>query len=336
MKNINLFENQLFELTKHHYKKSFEYKKIIDALNLKNFKNRMDSIPFLPAKLFKEINLKSISDSQVFKVLSSSGTSDGRPSKIFLDKSNAMAQTKALNDIMSDLLGKTRIPMLIIDRKPNIVDRSNFNAKTAAILGFSIFGRNHCYLLKENNEIDYDSLNQFLKNFSQNKFLIFGFTSYVYEQLIKNLNNKKIKFDFKNGVLLHGGGWKKMKDIKVTNKIYKEKFFKKFHLKKIINYYGLIEQTGSIFLECEMCEKLVTSRYSNLIIRGRNFEILPSGEKGYIQVLSILPKSYPGHSILTEDIGEIVENDCSLCKEKKNFLVHGRAEKSEIRGCSDI
>jgi hypothetical protein len=35
-------------------------------------------------------------------------------------------------------------------------------------------------------------------------------------------------------------------------------------------------------------------------------------------------------------MGEIVENDCNLCSGKKKFLVHGRAEKSEIRGCSDV
>ena len=57
---------------------------------------------------------------------------------------------------------------------------------------------------------------------------------------------------------------------------------------------------------------------------------------GFIQLLSLLPKSYPGHSILTEDMGEIIENNCNLCFGKKKFLVHGRAEKSEIRGCSDV
>ena len=55
-----------------------------------------------------------------------------------------------------------------------------------------------------------------------------------------------------------------------------------------------------------------------------------------IQVISLLPKSYPGHSILTEDIGEIVKNNCDVCFGKKQFIVHGRATKSELRGCSDI
>ena len=42
-------------------------------------------------------------------------------------------------------------------------------------------------------------------------------------------------------------------------------------------------------------------------------------------------------SILTEDIGEIVDNrNCECNSRGKSFLVHGRALQSEIRGCSDI
>ena len=53
-------------------------------------------------------------------------------------------------------------------------------------------------------------------------------------------------------------------------------------------------------------------------------------------LFSLLPTSYPGHNILTEDIGEIVkDNNCDCGPKGKRFLVHGRAKQSEIRGCSD-
>ena len=64
--------------------------------------------------------------------------------------------------------------------------------------------------------------------------------------------------------------------------------------------------------------------------------VLPSGKIGFIQLISILPKSYPGHVILTEDLGEIVENNCSCKNMGKRFKVIGRAKRSEIRGCSNI
>ena len=39
---------------------------------------------------------------------------------------------------MSKLLGKERLPMLILDKKPEFKNKNNFNAKIAAIIGFSI------------------------------------------------------------------------------------------------------------------------------------------------------------------------------------------------------
>jgi hypothetical protein len=55
-----------------------------------------------------------------------------------------------------------------------------------------------------------------------------------------------------------------------------------------------------------------------------------------IQTFSILPRSYPGNSLLTEDIGVIVgEDDCSCGRNGKYFLVEGRLPTAELRGCSD-
>jgi hypothetical protein len=52
--------------------------------------------------------------------------------------------------------------------------------------------------------------------------------------------------------------------------------------------------------------------------------------------LSLLPHSYPGHSILTEDIGKLVGVDTCPCGRKgKYFKIFGRIKNAEIRGCSD-
>ena len=59
-------------------------------------------------------------------------------------------------------------------------------------------------------------------------------------------------------------------------------------------------------------------------------------ETGLVQLKSLLPISYPGHNILTEDIGIIYGIDNCKCKRKgKIFKILGRLSKSEIRGCSD-
>ena len=329
------FLKKINELNNFHYKNSNQFRKIIDLIYpLKKIEN-LEEIPFIPAKLFKELELKSVPKNKVFKILNSSGTSSGKPSKIYLDKDNARSQTLVLNKLVSKIIGKKRLPMLIVDEKKIIQDHTKFDAKTAAIIGFSMFGSKHQYLVK-NNSIDYKNLNIFLEKFGKKKFLIFGFTSLVYEQLMNKLNTKKLKSFFNNGILIHGGGWKKMEKIKVSNEIFKSKLKKKLKINSIFNYYGLIEQTGSIFFECNGCGCFTPSEYSEVLIRDKNFKVLSKNKKGFIQLLSILPKSYPGHSILTEDIGQLINNSCKICKTTKKFKVYGRAEQSEIRGCSDV
>ena len=164
------FLRNIAKLTKFHINKSKKYKKILNFLKFNKKIIKIEDVPFKPSRLFKEIELKSIPNSMIFKTLTSSGTSTGQLSKIYLDKENAVNQIKALNKIMFSILGSKRLPMLIIDRDPKVEDRSTFNAKSAAIYGFSLFGRSHTFLLNKNNEINYDLLNKFIKKFGDKKF----------------------------------------------------------------------------------------------------------------------------------------------------------------------
>ena len=106
--------------------------------------------------------------------------------------------------------------------------------------------------------------------------------------------------------------------------------------KRIHNFYGMVEQVGSIFMECEE-GYLHAPNFSDLLIRDfKNWECLPINQTGVIQTLSILPHSYPGHSLLTEDIGLIHGiDDCSCGRKGSYFTIDGRIPRAELRGCSD-
>ena len=336
-KKSDFFNKKILCLTNHHYKNSPIYRLLINKFNFK-FKNKhkLESFPYLPSTLFKELDLISVPNNNIVKTLFSSGTSGAGRSKIFLDKTNSLNQIKTLKSIMTKFLGNERLPMLIIDKDPLSNIKDNFTARSAAIYGFSIFGKKYTYLLNKNNEIDYNLLNNFLEKFHKEKFLVFGFTSFIYENLIIKINSKKLKFKMNNALLLHGGGWKKMKEKKISNKIFKEKLFNKFKIKNVQNYYGLVEQTGSIFVECQNCNSFITSVYSDVLIRDNNFKVVKDGLKGLIQLFSLVPSSYPGHNIITEDIGAIIEKKINCKINAKHFVVYGRSTKSEIRGCSDV
>jgi phenylacetate-coenzyme A ligase PaaK-like adenylate-forming protein len=339
MKNKErFFFKAMFDLTKLHYLNCKSYKKILDGLAYK-FKNKfyLSELPYLPIRVFKNNKLLSVAKKNIIKILRSSGTTGISTSKIYLDRINSYNQIKTLNKIVKSTLGNDRLPMLIIDKKFSLNNDNEINARIAAINGFGIFGKNHTYLLNDKEEINYKEFKTFIKKYGSSKFLIFGFTSVVYENLIRKFDIKKNHYNLSNGIILHGGGWKKLEQIKISNDKFKSILFKKFNIKNVVNYYGLIEQTGSIFLECSKCSRFVTSEFSNIIIRDKNLEVCKNNESGMIQTMSLLPTSYPGHNILTEDIGEIKDQDnCPCGKKGKYFLVHGRIKEAEVRGCSNV
>ena len=191
--NKNNFNKSIFDLTNFHYNNSLIYKSLIKKLDFKFDKfSKLEDFPFLPITLFKDLELLSVPQNKIIKILLSSGTSGTGRSKIFLDKENSINQVKTLQSIMSGFLGRKRHPMLIIDKNPKLNNRDNLSARSAAIYGFSIFGKNYTYLLNEKGEINYNILNDFLKKFNKEKFLIFGFTSFIYENLIEKLDIKRI------------------------------------------------------------------------------------------------------------------------------------------------
>lgn len=332
------FDSSLLKLIKFHYKNSNNYKKILDGLKYKKNNIKISNIPALPVSLFKKFDFYSVNISNIIKILRSSGTSNSIPSKIFLDKFNSKNQTWVLSKIVEKILGNKRLPMLVIDQDPKGVSRTSYNARVAAINGFSIFGRNITYLLNDKNKVDNKKLNSFLNKFADEKFLIFGFTNLIFKNLIDTKLKNFKNLNLKNGIIIHGGGWKKLEEKSMSNDIFKKKLKSIYNISKIYNYYGLIEQTGSIFIECPKCSCFRCSIYSDIFIRDSNLKIINENKKkGFLQVMSLLPTSYPGNSLLTEDIAELRNDIKCICDNGgKKFTIHGRAKNSEIRGCANI
>lgn len=122
----------------------------------------------------------------------------------------------------------------------------------------------------------------------------------------------------------------------VSKEEFKKRIRKMCGISRIYNYYGMAEQTGSIFMECEYGH-LHCSDYSAVLFRrAEDFSMCEVGETGLIQVMSLLPKSYPGHNLITEDTGWLLGlDDCPCGRKGEYFEVLGRAQNAEIRGCSD-
>lgn len=333
-----VMRRELLKLTEHHRAACPDYSQILKTLDFHaDACETIADLPFIPVRLFKEYELRSVAKEDVAKTMTSSGTSGQQVSKIFLDRENVRRQTKTLASIITDFIGKQRLPLMLLDTEQIKRDRSMFSARGAGIIGFTTFGHDVRYALDADMALDIPGVTAFLKKHRGETILLFGYTYMIWEFIVRALEEAGETLPIEKGILFHIGGWKKLKDQAVDTQTFNSRLNAVLGGNvSIYNYYGMAEQLGSVFVECEHGH-MHCSNYSDILIRNpMDFSSLERGRRGLIELLSLLPISYPGHILLTEDEGEILgEDDCPCGRKGKYFKIHGRIKGAEIRGCSD-
>jgi hypothetical protein len=329
----------LRELTELHASRCLPYRNVLDRVfggadQLRI--ERLEDVPFLPVTLFKSHALSSVPESEVVKVLTSSGTTGQEPSRIYLDAETASVQSAVLVKVAQRFLGKDRLPMVILDHAGVVRDRRSFSARGAGILGMAQFGHRPFYALREDMSLDLDGFRAYLEGVAGRKVLLFGFTFMVWQHLVQVLERAGERLDIPGGILVHSGGWKKLQEAAVDPGAFRERVQAATGVEQVINFYGMVEQVGGVYFENPL-HYLQAPIYSEVIVRDPvTLEPLPDGQPGLVQVLSCLPTSYPGHSLLTEDLGVIRGVDPEgTGMGGRCFEILGRVPKAELRGCSD-
>jgi hypothetical protein len=326
---------ELRQLVNWHRERCAMYGRIVDALfpDAASAKS-LEELPYLPASLFKTHRLQSVPDDGIRLWLRSSGTSGQTPSQIAVDDVTARRQARALVASMKPAVGGRRLPLLIADSE-NVLQRgSAFNARAAGILGFLSLGHDPLFALDEAGALREDAVRAFLDRHARAPFLVFGFTWLVWSRMFSELERKRLRLD--GGILVHGGGWKKLAHEAVGPAEFRRRALESIGLERVHSYYGMVEQMGTAYLEGED-GLLYAPPFADVVIRDPvSLRALPPGEVGLVQTLSLVPTSYPGHSILTEDLGRVVSIDAGAGgRLGKAIEVLGRAPQVEIRGCSD-
>lgn len=331
------YTGQLEALTQYHYCRCLPYRRMLDALGYgPGQAAHYGELPWLPVGLFKELALSSLGEDADYKIGQSSGTTGQAAARVILDGETRALQQQALAAIGGTVLGTSRLPMLVVERPSILKGGRAFSAKVAGIRGFSLFGRHRTFALGEAGFLDREAVEGFLDRFGGSPFLVYGFTSQVWKHLYLEPEEWGWQPDLSQGILIHGGGWKKMQDQSVSREAFKKGLKERCGISRVHDYYGMAEQTGSIFLECEEGH-LHCSDYSAVLFRRtEDFSLCGPGEKGLVQVMSLLPRSYPGHNLLTGDEGFLLGvDDCPCGRKGTYFTVTGRVPDIQARGCSD-
>lgn len=318
---------QLNALSNHHQRHCIPYKHLWRSFGWSDRPaESLEEVPYLPVGVFKRRVLTSVGAEEMYRTLVSSGTTSQGRSQVVLDRATAQRQAKALTHIMCDFLGDQRLPMLVIDGKESAITEG-FSARQAGTLGMSLLGHSHSYV----HDMEMHELAKWVLEHAEKSIFVFGFTHLVW-QFLQRLPANELHLP--NGILVHGGGWKKLQEQEVSRERFDVELFQKLGIKRCHNYYGMVEQAGSIFMGCEH-GRLHCPAFAEVIFRDPKTWL--GSNRGVIQVLSALPTSYPGHSLLTEDLGRLLGiDDCPCGRKGRSFEVLGRVPRAEMRGCSNV
>jgi hypothetical protein len=333
------FADAMNALTRHHQRQCLPYRNLLATLGFQPGDGVDPSIlPFLGAGIFRDTAMVSVPIGDVRRTLTSSGTT-GRPlAQIHLDLTTSARQMLALNLVVTAFTGHERLPLLVLDAPAVLTSPAGrYAGRAAGVQGFSALGRGRSFALTNDLQPDIDAIKRFLEAVAGRPFLLYGFTFVIWTHFYETLAALGRQLDFSQGILVHGGGWKRLIDRQVSDAEFRRRSLELLGLARVHNYYGMVEQAGSIYMQCE-AGFFHSSNFSEVFVRrASDFRLCGPGEPGIIQTMSLLPTSYPGHNLLTEDEGVLVcEDDCSCGRPGRHFLVRGRLQEAELKGCGDV
>ncbi len=303
---------------------------------------RLADFPPLPVSVFKHFTLRTCAESEVVRVLHSSGTTGQTPSRIYLDKTTLHRQRRALIAILQSYLGARRRPYLVLDvPEAAAAGEGPLTARGAAIRGLENFASETIYAMKlvdGQPRLDPEIVRQFAAKHQAEPVLVFGFTFLIWSVALPALSLARTPCCLPEATVFHGGGWKKLKEKRVTPEIFNERTSQLLGCPApaVLDFYGMVEQVGSIFVDCPAGHKHPPNFATVLVRDALTFAPLGVGREGLLEVISLLPGSYPGQALLTEDQGIIhAVDDCPCGRKDVAFRFTARVERAEPRGCGD-
>lgn len=305
---------------------------------------RISDLPYLPVGLLKaQSHLSLVEPQEIRRVLTSSSTTGQMPSRIALDSPTARRMTKGVVAIAQDFIGSSRRPYLVVDVPGSTRGGPELGARGAAIQGLQPFASEVTYCLELDPDGDLtlnrNKLLHLAESQGSSPVLVYGFTYILWKYLVKPLIAENISLGIPNVHILHSGGWKLLQAEAVDKKSFNNGVARVFGCSadRVIDFYGMVENVGVIYPDCSEGNKHVPAFADVLVRNPLTLEQVSEGEQGIVQVCSVLPTSFPGNLLLTEDIAEIVSYDGCRCGRRGTcFRFVGRVAKSELRGCGNI
>jgi hypothetical protein len=216
-------------------------------------------------------------------------------------------------------------------------------ARGAAIQGLQPFASETAYCLNLDDQgdltLDQEKLKEFARGREDTELLVYGFTFILWNHLVKPLMADGNCLNLPRVRILHSGGWKRLQDQAVEKTEFNKQLAQVFGCSpdRVIDFYGMVESVGVIFPDCSEGNKHGPA-FGDVIVRNPlTLQPVAVGAHGIVQVCSVLPTSFPGNLLLTEDLAQVIAYDgCPCGRRGISFRFAGRIPKAEVRGCGNI
>jgi hypothetical protein len=301
-------------------------------------------LPYLPVSTFKaNPPLRLVETRDIKRTLTSSSTSGQVPSRVVLDAATARRMTKGVTAIIRDFIGPARRPYLVVDIPENLKSQAELGARGAAIQGLGSFATETVCCLRRDHAadsvLDLEKLLACAEKWRDSAVLVYGFTYVVWTQFVQPLQRQGITLSMPNVHVLHSGGWKRLEQQSVKKDAFMRGVASVFGCSadRVIDYYGMVENVGVVYPDCEHGHKHVPT-FAEVIIRDPlTLAPVEPGQQGLVQVCSVLPTSFPGFLLLTDDMAELIGQDgCPCGRRGTYFRFTRRVPKVEVRGCGNL
>ncbi len=301
------------------------------------------NLPYLPVGAFKASPpLALVGPENIVRTLASSATTGQTPSRVALDAPTSRRMVRGVVAIASDFIGHSRRPYLVVDSPETLAGRGDLGARAAAIQGLRPFATEVVCCLKDDGgqlRIDEARLFEFAAKWRAAEALVYGFTYVIWQHFVEPLRERSITLDMPRVRVLHSGGWKRLQDQAVTRESFNAGVAQVFGCGagRVLDFYGMVENVGVIYPDCEYGHKHVPAFAAVIVRDPLTLRPVEEGQQGLVQVCSILPTSFPGFLVLTDDIAEVIRYDgCACGRRGISFRFVKRVPQGEIRGCSNI
>jgi hypothetical protein len=306
----NKFEQCALELFSYQAKKNPTYKEFLELLHIDISQIKsIQEIPFLPIDFFKTRIIKT-SEWETEKIFLSSGTSQMTRSAHHIKSLNLYHQS-ILNG-----LGQTTIPFNethIIAYLPSYYD--NPSSSLLYMVNFLMTqnkNKQHSFIQSE------EQLHDYLKNATEENILLFGVSFALYDFAIKHKN-------LKNKItIIETGGMKSSGRTLSKTEIF-EAISNAFPKANIYSEYGMTEMLSQAYTNNQSLY-FNQSNTMNVFVNDENsprdnVKKIGRGRINIIDLCNIDSCAF----LQTGDTGEIIEDG--------RFLIHGRVDIQDIRGC---